>query len=220
MRVKVQVIDFKEPIDYEECLKLQRSLVERVINESGLGFLLLLEHTPVLTLGRRAKREHILVPEEVLLKEGIKVVETDRGGDITYHGPGQLISYPIIPLDCDVRRFVWRLEEAIIRLLESLEIKAKRREGYPGVWIDQRRKIASIGIGIRRTGRKWVSYHGTAFNVNPIMKHFLFINPCGLKDVEMVSIETIKGFSPPMDEIKKLYLKEFESLFPSYEILK
>jgi len=147
------------------------------------------------------------------------VVETDRGGDVTYHGPGQLISYPIIPLDCNVKEYVWRLEEAIIRVLERYGIKAQRREGYPGIWIDQRRKIASIGIGIKRKGGKWISYHGTAFNVDPILKHFSLITPCGLSGVEMVSIKSLKGFSPPMSEVKKLYLEAFESLFPNYEIL-
>lgn len=218
MKVKVKLLNFDKPVDYEECLNLQRELLERVERE-GIGFLLLLEHTPVLTLGRRAKREHILVPEEVLIREGIKVVSTDRGGDITYHGPGQLISYPIIPLDCSVKEYVWRLEEIVIRVLERYEIKAIRREGYPGVWVDERRKIASIGIGIKRAGKRWISYHGTAFNVDPILRHFLFITPCGLKGVEMVSIKSLIGLSPPITEVKRLYLEAFKMLFLNHEVL-
>lgn len=218
MKFKVEVLNFEEPVDYERCLKIQRELLRRVESED-LGFLLLLEHEPVFTLGKRAKREHILVPEEVLKKEGIKVVETDRGGDITYHGPGQLISYPIIPLDCSVKEYVWRLEEIVIRVLEEYGIKATRKEGYPGVWTDEKRKIASIGIGIKRSGKKWISYHGTAFNIDPIMRHFLFITPCGLTGIEMVSIKSLVGISPPISKVKKQYLEAFKTLFPFHEVL-
>ncbi|MDK2871547.1 MAG: lipoyl(octanoyl) transferase [bacterium] len=218
MKAKIYLIDFKEPKDYEECFKLQKTLLERSEKE-GIGFLLLLEHTPVFTLGRRAKKEHILAPEEVLKREGIKVVFTDRGGDVTYHGPGQLILYPIIPLDCSVKEYVWKLEEAIIMVLKKYDIKAIHRDGYPGVWIDERRKIASIGIGIKRSGKKWISYHGTAFNVDPILRHFLLITPCGLTGINMVSIKSLKGFAPPISEVKQHYLESFKLLFPSYEIL-
>ncbi|MCD6363244.1 MAG: lipoyl(octanoyl) transferase LipB [Synergistetes bacterium] len=215
----IKLILPEEPIDYEECFNLQRNLVEKVLDKPETGYLLLLEHTPVLTLGRRAKRNHILASEETLRKEGIKVVETDRGGDITYHGPGQLISYPIICLDCGVKEYVWRLEEAIIRVLNAYGIKSGRKKGYPGVWVDERRKIASIGIGIRRRGKIWVSYHGTAFNVSPNLRHFLLITPCGLSGVEMVSIKSLTRKSPSMKEIKHLYAEEFKKLFPKYEMI-
>ncbi len=215
----IKVFSFEEPIDYEKCLTLQKNLVNEVLSDPAVGYLLLLEHTPVFTLGRRAKQDNILVPYKLLEKEGIKVVETDRGGDITYHGPGQLISYPIISLDCKVKEYVWRLEEAIIRLLNTYGIKSGRKKGYPGVWIDERRKIASIGIGIKRKGKIWISYHGTAFNVCPNLRHFSFITPCGISGIEMVSIESLTGESPPMTEIKKLYVEEFKRLFSNYNVI-
>jgi len=203
-------------VEYNWMYGVQLKTVERVREGVYNGVLFLLEHEPVFTIGKRGKRDNILVPETLLRSEGIEVVYTDRGGDITYHGPGQLVVYPILDIVKffgSVKRFVWTLEEVVIRLLRSYEIDAERKDGFPGVWLDDHRKIMSLGVAISRSGRRWISYHGIAFNVNTTMRHFSYINACGLgSSVIMVSMEQVLGRKVDFDEVRDLYVKIFEAL--------
>ena len=185
--------------DYAETLALQRRLhAERCAGEIG-DVLLSVEHPPVLTLGRSGSREHVLVPPATLRAHGIEIHEIERGGDITYHGPGQLVVYPILDLrdyGKDVHRFVWTLEEAILRALEACGVDANRRTGYPGVWVGER-KIASLGVYVKR----WVSYHGLAVNVAVNREHFELIRPCGLP-VETVSVNDLRPSPIDLDAVR------------------
>ncbi|MCK5248002.1 lipoyl(octanoyl) transferase LipB, partial [Candidatus Bipolaricaulota bacterium] len=146
------------------------------------------EHNPVFTLGRSGSRDHILVAEDVLERHGIQIHEIERGGDITYHGPGQLVVYPILDLrgfGKDIHRFIWSLEESIIRTLQELGVSSDRKDEFPGVWVGAR-KIASVGVYVKN----WVTYHGLAFNVDVNQEHFRMIRPCGLS-IETVSVNDV-----------------------------
>lgn len=174
-------------VPYREALELQLRVREALRAGVGPERLLLLEHPPVFTLGRNASRSDLLWPEEFLRRFGIEVFETDRGGKATYHGPGQLVGYPIVDLSPDrrdVRRYVQDLGSALVTLLFALGLQAEMRLGDElGVWID-RRKIASIGIHLSR----WRTTHGFALNVAPELWHFTGIVPCGLAGIEMTSV--------------------------------
>ncbi len=166
-------------IGYGEAFALQRGLVER--RKAGLipDQLLLLEHPHTITLGRNGHMENLLASDEALRSAGIAFHETDRGGDITYHGPGQVVGYPIVDLKewkRDVGAFVRAIEEVMIRALSDFNIAALRVPGCTGVWVDGR-KIGAIGVHLSR----WVSSHGFALNVNPGMGYFEYIVPCGLR---------------------------------------
>jgi len=174
--------------DYGDVLTLQRALHARRYAGKLGDLLLSVEHNPVFTLGRSGSRDHILVPTDVLEGQGISIYEIERGGDITYHGPGQLVVYPILDLreyGKNIHRFVWWLEEAMIRALSDWAISSARKEGFPGVWVGER-KIASVGVYVKN----WVTYHGLALNVSVNQEHFRMIRPCGLS-VDTVSINDV-----------------------------
>ncbi len=174
--------------DYGEVLKLQRELHAKRVAGIVDDLVLSVEHNPVFTLGRSGSREHILVSQHTLDQQGIQIYEVERGGDITYHGPGQLVVYPIIDLrgfGKDIHRFIASLEEAIIQSLSDWGIQSARRKGFPGVWVDDR-KIASVGVYVKN----WVTYHGAAFNIHINPQHFRMIRPCGLS-VDTVSVNDI-----------------------------
>lgn len=159
----------------------------------------LLEHEPVLTLGRRAEESHILASSEALAARGVEVYETGRGGDVTYHGPGQIVGYPVIslaPERKDVRRYVKDLEQVMIDVCGTYGVEAGRVDGLIGTWIDGRRKIGAIGVRITR----WVTSHGFALNVNSDLDAFRLIVPCGISDRGVTSIEAELDDSLPMDE--------------------
>ena len=172
---------------YGDALSLQRTLVERRIDRTlDHDVLLLLEHPPVITLGRGFKPESLPTPRTALAQKGIELFETDRGGDITFHGPGQLVGYPIFDLTAhrpDLHWFLRRLEDALIRTLSELGITGERRAGYTGVWTAGR-KIASIGIHVKQ----WVTSHGFALNVTTDLSYFDLMVPCGIPDVVMTSV--------------------------------
>lgn len=178
-------------IAYDEALALQQRLV--AARTAGLveDTLLLLEHPPTITLGRGAKEEHLLLSREALEEQGVQVREIGRGGDVTYHGPGQLVGYPIVDLKpdrMDVRKYVASLEETMIRLAADHGVHAERLEGFNGTWIEPHgfrpRKIGAVGVRISR----WVTMHGFAFNVDPNMGHFGLIVPCGIQGKGVASL--------------------------------
>lgn len=198
---------------YEPTVELQHRLVEglrQVPQEQA--YLLVLEHVPpVITLGRRGLSEHILVPENRLKAEGIEVRKTSRGGDVTYHGPGQLVGYPILRLDLrgrDVRGYLRSLEDAVIWLLNKLDIKGDRVEGMTGVWVGGE-KIASIGVAVRR----WVTYHGLSLNVSSDLRHFEYIVPCGLYGKKATSISRVLGRPVSVSEVKPLLVESMVRTF-------
>lgn len=197
-------------MDYGEALDLQRSLVDAKISEIiDRDLILFLEHPSVFTLGRRGGREHLLVDDATLGMRGIEVFHAERGGDITYHGPGQLVVYPVVDLkrrQIKVVEFVGTLEEVMIRVAADWGIVAGRNPKNRGVWIGNK-KIGSIGIAIRHG----VSFHGIALNVNTSMDPFSWINPCGLRGVEMTSMQQVLGRKIVMEEVRsatKLHIRE------------
>jgi lipoate-protein ligase B len=190
---------------------LQRSLFKKRLQDKIADQLLLLEHFPVITLGRSARKENLINSSEQLEKSGIELVETDRGGDVTYHGPGQLVGYPILSLQpgrMDVLRYLRDLEEVLIRVLDRHNIKGGRNTGYTGVWIGNR-KIASIGVKISR----WVTYHGFALNVSTDLSAFDLIVPCGIPGVEMTSMERENGCCVNLDDVARAVDSEMSSIF-------
>jgi lipoyl(octanoyl) transferase len=183
---------------YAEALELQRRLAkERIEKRRKNDLLLLVEHPPVITLGRGFRPEHLRTPRALLEARGIEVHEIERGGDVTFHGPGQLVGYPIFDLAehrPDLHWFLRRLEEALMAALGQFGIEARRREGYTGVWV-QDRKIASIGIHVRQ----WVTWHGFALNVTTDLSYFDLIVPCGIPGVRMTSMQRELGEKAPRD---------------------
>jgi lipoic acid synthetase len=174
------------------------------------GALVVLEHPPVITKGVGTHVENMLVPESVLRANGVEVVETDRGGDATYHGPGQIVGYPIINLrksGNDVHGFLRLLESVVISTLADYGLEG-RRHGLAGVWVGEK-KICSIGIAVRGG----VSYHGFALNVCPNMRHFAFINPCGLQSEQITSLEQLLDPVPSLDEVRERVIEHFIAQF-------
>jgi lipoyl(octanoyl) transferase len=180
-------------------------------NQQGQNQLLFCEHEPVLTLGKSGKESNLLISEELLSQRGISLYHTNRGGDITYHGPGQITGYPIFDLEywnVGIKQYIHTLEEIIIRFLSLYGIEGKRLEGATGVWIDTKpaskaRKICAIGVKCSR----YVTMHGFALNINTNLNYFSLINPCGFTDKGVTSLEKELGF--PQDfEHAKMQLKE------------
>ncbi|HEY0157331.1 MAG TPA: lipoyl(octanoyl) transferase LipB [Thermoanaerobaculia bacterium] len=198
-------------VTYENGMKLQQKLVELRQRDEVDDQLLLLEHPPVITLGRGGKRDHLLASPDALQRHGVRFFETTRGGDITYHGPGQLVGYPIVHLgegNRDVRRYVWKLEEVLIRTVAEYGITAERVEGKRGIWVGND-KIAAIGVRIAR----WVTSHGWALNVATNLEHFRLITPCGLHGTGVTSIERETGGRVPLGEVRELLAKHFGEVF-------
>lgn len=187
-------------VPYREALGLQEHLVDLRHRQAVPDLLLLLEHPPTLTLGRSARRDHLKVPQETLARMGLPVIETSRGGDITFHGPGQLIGYPIIDLNRygrDIGRYLRSLEEVLIGVLRRFGLRANRKDLLTGVWVGDR-KVASIGIAVRR----WITYHGFSLNIDPEMDVFDLIVPCGLHGREMTSLRRLMGTPPDPEEVR------------------
>lgn len=200
-------------VSYEEGLELQKTLVEqRKAGEIG-DQLLLLEHPPVITLGvkSRADRSHVVAGRDALEAEGVEIFEAGRGGDVTYHGPGQLVGYPILDLKpdrCDVHRYVRDIEEVMIGTAAAFGVVAGRVPGLTGAWVGDE-KLAAIGVRIAR----WVTSHGFAFNVNTTLEHFGFIVPCGISDRGVTSLQKLLGRPVPMGEVEDAAEKAFREVF-------
>lgn len=200
-------------VPYKDALDLQIRLLEKRKNDEIGDTLLLLEHPPTFTIGRKGDKGHLLINERYLSERGIHFEVISRGGDITFHGPGQLVGYPIIDLNTkgrDVHKYLRGLEEFIVSLLADFNINANRIEGLTGVWVDGH-KIASIGVGVKR----WITYHGFALNVNTDLSYFDMIVPCGIPDVKMASIAGWLGEKEgiDMEDVEEVAIKSFLKTF-------
>ncbi len=201
-------------VPYLAALALQRKLVAARSAGQAPDTLLLLEHPPTITLGVRADPGHVLLSDEELARRGVAVVHTDRGGDVTFHGPGQLVGYPILKLSqhgADLGRYVRRLEETIIRTLAEFGVSALRAPGLTGVWVaDGRAKICAIGVRLSASG---VTSHGFALNVSTELSGFAQIVPCGIADRTVTSLEQVLGVAPPADTVRAALLRHFAAVF-------
>ncbi len=200
-------------IGYQEALELQRELVEERRANRIPDLLLLLQHPPVITLGVRSEtaRANVVATSERLAELGIEVHETGRGGDVTYHGPGQIVGYPILDLRpdrCDVHKYVRDLEEVMIRTCADYGIAAGRIAGLTGTWVGAE-KIGAIGIRISR----WITSHGFAFNVRTDLDHFKLIVPCGISDRGVTSLERLTGRTIALDAVDDALVRRFSEVF-------
>lgn len=196
------------PTPYREGLALQEALVRaRAAGETG-DWLLYPDHPPVLTVGRNPSEGNVIADPATLRRHGIEVFEVARGGDVTWHGPGQMVGYLICDLDRrgrDLHRFLRQVEEALIDGLAAMGVEGGRSPGRTGVWVGGE-KIASIGIAVRR----WVSYHGFALNVAPDLGFFDLIHPCGLRGIHMTSLSRLRGEAAPgLDEAREIVATAF-----------
>jgi len=227
-----------ETVPYQEALALQHRIVNARKKGKGEDVLLLLEHPPVLTLGRRATEENIVASPELLAQMGIQVHRVERGGEVTYHGPGQLVGYPILDLrrlQKDVRKYMHSLEEVLIRTLADFGIAGERIEGAIGVWVAERdrapalrrdltnaglqtasgteavrqNKIAALGARIE----EWIAYHGFALNVQPNLHHFDLIIPCGIHDRGVTSMQAELRTPVPMKTVRERVAEYFAEIF-------
>lgn len=222
-------MDYKTAWDYQDVLMKDnlalKSGVYAMENaelrvENGLPtkhYLLFVEHPPVYTLGKSGKMEHVLINEEQRKDRGIEFYQTNRGGDITFHGPGQIVGYPILDLEkfyTDIGRYLRELEEVILLTLAEYGIKGGRSAGETGVWLDaglkgRERKICAMGVRCSR----WVTMHGFALNVNTDLSYFNHIIPCGIQNKKVTSIKEELGRDVPVQEVKEKLKKNFEKVF-------
>lgn len=208
---RLEVIRFEEAVPYDFAYALQLARREAVAEGEAPNTLYLLEHTPVVTLGRTARPEHLLHGKAELMARGIAVHETDRGGGVTYHGPGQLVAYPVIDLrawEPSVGWYLRMLEETVIRLLARYGVAAERSPGYTGVWADGA-KVAAIGVGVHQ----WVTFHGAAVNVSPRMEHFDFIVPCGIAERPVTSLAGLMSRPPTLTQTAADFEAAFRECF-------
>ena len=197
--------------DYQQCWVFQERLVKRRIYSQMEDSLILVEHFPVITLGRQGKEEDILASPEFLRQKKISLFRINRGGRVTFHGPGQLVVYPILDLSLDqkdIHQYIRNLEIVVIKSLGKLGIEGRSISGHTGVWVGKK-KIASIGIGVKR----WITYHGLSLNVNIDLSYFSLINPCGLYENDMTSLAEILGPEVKMDSVKNLFVNSFCEVF-------
>ena len=199
-------------VPYKSALILQQRLVTARSQGIIPDIVLLLQHPPVFTVGRFRGEQDIIVPQQTLTQKGIDVVSTTRGGSVTYHGPGQLIGYPILDLKAHgigIRQYIGKLEQAAIGLLSTLGITGHRRTPYPGsVWVDDS-KICSIGIHVSHH----ITMHGIALNVNTDLRYFDYINPCGIRGNVMTSISQVLGYPVEPEAITDAFLDSFSETF-------
>jgi len=192
-------------IDFKSAYAFQKSIFEDVKSGKIDSALITCSHPPVLTLGRQIKPQNILASADELRRNGISVEQIERGGDVTYHGPGQLIAYPLFNLALyrkDIHWFLRKLETVIINLLAGFGIEAERRQGLTGVWVGEK-KIASIGIAIR----SWITFHGLSINIKKDdLANFRLIRPCGM-DIEMTSMESVLGDDIEISAVKEVLIK-------------
>lgn len=213
----MDVVEIRRPgtLSYAAAVDLQHRLVQERKAGAIPDQLLLLEHPPVITLGVKARsdRSHVLASDELLLTRGVDVFESGRGGDVTFHGPGQLVGYPILDLKpdrCDVHRYVRDLEDVLIRTTAAFGVDAARAPGLTGVWVGTD-KIAAIGVRISR----WITSHGFALNVNTDLSHFDLIVPCGIHDARygVTSLQRMLGRTVEMEAVEQAVIEAFAAVF-------
>jgi lipoyl(octanoyl) transferase len=198
-------------VPYADALALQRTLHAQRVAGAIPDTLLLLEHPPVITLGKAFHPEHLRYAREFYAQQGIELHPTDRGGDVTCHNPGQLVGYPIFDVSLhgrDLHKFLRDIEQAIIDALREFSVEAHREAGYTGVWVGDA-KIAAIGVKVT----KWVSMHGFALNVNNDLRLFQTIVPCGIADRPVTSLQQVLGRAVPMEQVKHAMARAFEQVF-------
>ncbi len=228
-------VAYKDAWDFQEQL-LQKNVQAKTLAKADLAYsengtgaagfehiaetyhhLLLCEHPPVYTLGKSGHAENVLISDSALQQKGIEYYRTNRGGDITFHGPGQIVGYPILDLEkyyTDIGRYLRNLEEVIILTLQQYGIKGERSPGETGVWIEpfvkgRERKICAMGVRCSR----WVTMHGFALNVNTSLDYFNYIIPCGIAGKQVTSIEKELGFNPGTEQVKAVLKNCFEQVF-------
>lgn len=206
----MQVLDLGHR-DYKEAWDLQKVIYEKRVAAQIPNTLILVEHNPVVTMGRSGHDSSLLFPVDSLKGRGVAFYDIERGGDATYHGPGQLVGYPVFNVRdglAGIKPFINKIEEAIIATLADFHIAAYRKEKMVGVWTGEC-KICSIGIAVKR----WVSFHGFALNVNTDLGYFDLIVPCGLKNVQMTSMQQISGREIALDDVKQRVINNFGVIF-------
>jgi len=198
-------------VGYAECAEFQQKLVELRLDDKIEDTLLLLEHNPVITIGTSGGRENLLIENSRLKAEGIELCNTNRGGNITYHGPGQIVGYPIFNLKDhgrDAHLFLRNLEQVVIDFLSGQGIHGERLPGLTGVWVGED-KICSMGIAVRR----WISWHGFALNIHPNFAHWALIHPCGLVGRHVTSVDRLTGRSMSMADAKRSIVENVDNVF-------
>jgi len=198
-------------LDYEEVWELQRRLFEERRQGSVPDTLLLTEHPPTYTFGKTGHEKNLLVKQTILRRQGVGVFHIDRGGDVTFHGPGQLVGYPILDLRDyyrDVGRYLRDLEEVLIQTLAVFDVHAGRVEGLTGVWVEDA-KVAAIGVKVTR----WFTMHGFALNVNTDLTYFEKIIPCGIPDKRVTSLAVLLGKTFSIEDVQEVVMREFMHVF-------
>lgn len=211
----LETIRFDLPVPYPKAYAMQIERRDAIESGDVGNALFLLQHPPTYTFGRSADRKHLLVTEDALNRMGIETCEVDRGGDITYHGPGQLVAYPILDLSQWRRSINWylrTLEDVVIALLEEYGLPGERLEGYTGVWV-RGAKVAAVGVGLHN----WVTYHGTSLNIEPDMTHYQHIIPCGIPDKPVTSLALLLESTPSYSEISEAFERHFRIVFEVHE---
>jgi len=197
--------------DYKEIWDLQKRIHRMRLDGETDDVLLLVEHNSVITMGKSGKKENLLIPSRTLEQKKIPYYDIERGGDITYHGPGQLVGYPIVNVKkgfAGIRPFIEKMKDVIIATLADFHIRGEKKDKIVGVWT-QKGKICSIGIAVRQ----WVSFHGFALNVNTDLGNFALITPCGMKDVTMTSMQEELGQEIPIEEVKESVVHNYSIIF-------
>ena len=195
-------------LDYQEAWQVQRQMHQTVVAGDAPPTLLLVEHPPVITFGRKGGRDHLLMTEAFLQEQGFSLYDIERGGDVTYHGPGQLVGYPIFRVGRRVQNYLRALERVMVQVLAGYGIESVGSEGYAGVWVGDK-KVVAIGVAIKRD----VSFHGFAMNVHTNLQHFDYIVPCGLVGKGVASLSSLLGRHVPLDEVKPRLVAAFEEVF-------
>ncbi|HYR69615.1 MAG TPA: lipoyl(octanoyl) transferase LipB [Candidatus Dormibacteraeota bacterium] len=200
-------------VPYREALAFQRRAVEMRSRDEAPDVLYIVEHDPVVTVGRSGHPENLRAGEDELRRRGIDLVPVERGGDVTYHGPGQIVGYPIVSLaglpgGRDLHRYLRDLEQALIDCLGAFGLPAARNPSYTGVWVGEK-KVAAIGVAVRH----WVAYHGFALNVDPDLSHFDLIHPCGIRHLGVASMASLLGHAPPREAILAQLARAFSRVW-------
>jgi len=198
-------------MSYESVWHLQRKIVATKIDRSLPDMLIVVEHRPVYTVGRGKLKTNNSFDEDFIRSKGAEIFYVERGGDVTWHGPGQVVCYPIFNLkdrNLGLKEFVSLLEKAIIVTLKEFDLEGGHRQGMRGVWVEDK-KIASIGLAVK----KWISYHGVALNVSPDMSFFKWITPCGLNDIKMVSMQGLLKNTVSISRVKRVLLNSIAETF-------